>query len=192
MPAAIQDSNIPAISRVAVAAGYFSAEQIETFAQSGLQIVFIKTPADIKDHDCAVLCLTPALLAAETTRAHWEAAAPDAALVVDESLAQTDDIRISNHWPAAAIVNTLLLAASLTRQHQLDDMFEGFVLASVEAIEQRDPVTSGHSLRVARMTTGLAEALPRSGLARFHGTCFTHVQLRELKYAALLHDFGDI
>ncbi|MGH8307401.1 MAG: HD-GYP domain-containing protein [Gammaproteobacteria bacterium] len=187
-----QVSEISAAPSMAVDAGYFSAEQIESFAQSGLQIVFIKAPADLEDQDCAVLCLTPVLLAAEMTRAHWQAAAPGAALVVDESLAQADEIRISNVWPVVAIANTLLLAASLTRQHQLDDMFEGFVLASVEAIEQRDPVTSGHSLRVARMTTGLAEALPRSGLARLHGTCFTHVQLRELKYAALLHDFGDI
>jgi hypothetical protein len=35
-------------------------------------------------------------------------------------------------------------------------MLEGFVRASVEAIEQRDPTTSGHSRRVAELTVGLA------------------------------------
>lgn len=190
--AVIQDSGTSSVSCMAVDAGYYSAEQIAVFAQANVQMAFIKTPADLKDQHYAVLCLTPTLLTADMTRSRWQVAALGMAVVVDESLAQTDEIRISNHWPVAAIANTLLLATSLTRQQQLDDMFEGFVLASVEAVEQRDPVTSGHSFRVAGMTTGLAEALPRSGMTRFHATCFTHAQLRELRYAALLHDFGDI
>ena len=40
-------------------------------------------------------------------------------------------------------------------------MLEGFVAASVEAIEQRDPTTSGHSRRVADLTVGLARAVER-------------------------------
>jgi len=86
---------------------------------------------------------------------------------------------------AVAIDNNRLLLA-------IEDMFEGFVVASVTAIEQRDPATSGHSFRVARLTTGLAEALPRSGVARFRSIHFNARQLRELRYAALLHDFGKI
>src|SRR5213083_941610 len=35
-------------------------------------------------------------------------------------------------------------------------LFDGFVHASVTAIESRDPTTSGHSLRVANFTVGLA------------------------------------
>ncbi|MGA9851992.1 MAG: HD domain-containing phosphohydrolase [Gammaproteobacteria bacterium] len=191
-PVTNRSDGVSGATGVAVEAGYFSTDQIAIFTQSGLQIILITTPADLKAQVCTVLCLTPALLATEMIRAHWQAVAPGAALVVDESLAQTDEVRISNHWPVAAIANTLLLAVSLTRQHQLDDMFEGFVLASVTAMEQRDPVTSGHSFRVARMTTGLAEALPRSNLARFRSTRFTDKQLHELRYAALLHDFGKL
>ncbi|MGH8282508.1 MAG: HD-GYP domain-containing protein [Gammaproteobacteria bacterium] len=195
-PAAVEDNGISTTSCVAVDDGYFSSELIESFAQSGLRIIFIKTAADLKDQDCAVLCLTPALLSAEMTRAHWQAAAPDAALVVDETFAGADEICISNHWPAAAVAGTLSLAAAMRQQHRhvraLEDMFEGFVLASVVAIEQRDPVTGGHSFRVARMTVGLAEALPRSNLPRFHSTRFTSKQLRELRYAALLHDVGKL
>jgi HD-GYP domain-containing protein (c-di-GMP phosphodiesterase class II) len=146
----------------------------------------------LKTQSCAVLCLTPGLLTNEVTRAQWQAVAPDAVMLVDESVAQAAELQISNQWPLAAIINTLLLAASMTRQHQLDAMFESFVVASVTAIEQRDPITRGHSFRVARMTTGLAEALSRSDLARFRETRFSERQLRELRYAALLHDFGKI
>ena len=114
-------------------------------------------------------------------------ASPETTL--DETLPFSDDIlpllRALSSQAAVAIENNRLLLA-------IEDMFEGFVVASVTAIEQRDPATSGHSFRVARLTTGLAEALPRSGMARFRSTRFTDQQLRELRYAALLHDFGKI
>lgn len=73
--------------------------------------------------------------------------------------------------------------------HQL---FESFVQASVKTIEQRDPSTSGHSFRVAETTVALLEALPASGLPRFRSLSLTPEHLREVRYAALLHDFGKI
>ncbi|HVC37108.1 MAG TPA: HD domain-containing phosphohydrolase, partial [Gammaproteobacteria bacterium] len=363
-------------------ADYFSSAQLAAFAKAGLQFVSVKTPADLKTRAYEVLYLTPNLLAGEITRAQWQAAAPDAVLVVDESVAHAGEVWISKQWPAAAIAGTLSLAAAMARQRQrvrqltdvgvalssershqalleliltearrlagcdaatifltekhpdgsselvvhlaqnesvefsfeeerlpldltsiagyvtvtgdeinladaytppvdrpwrfnssfdqrfgyrtsslyavalripqgeiiggiefinrkrdpsqkltspdttlsetlpfsdellplvrslasqaavaidnnrlllaIEDMFEGFVVASVTAIEQRDPATSGHSFRVARLTTGLAEALPRSGVARFRSIHFNARQLRELRYAALLHDFGKI
>ncbi|MBU6420782.1 MAG: HD domain-containing protein [Gammaproteobacteria bacterium] len=180
------------MTQVAVASGYFSSEQLVALADAGLQINFVKSPEDLRAQPCSVVCLASVLLTAEMTRALWRAAAKDASLVIDEALAGTDEIHVSNHWPAAAITNTLGLAAGIARQRQFDAMFDGFVTAAVTAVEQRDPVTSGHSLRVARMSTGLAEVLPRSGVARFRGTQFSERQLRELRYAALLHDFGKI
>ena len=45
---------------------------------------------------------------------------------------------------------------------EIERLFEGFVNASVTAIESRDPVTSGHSGRVADLTVGLAEAINRT------------------------------
>lgn len=180
------------MTRVAVASGYFSSEQLAALSAAGLSVAVVQAPGDLQTQPCEVLCLTPVLLSAKMTRALWQAAAKDASLVVDETLAGTDEIRVSNHWPAAAIANTLGLAAGIARQRQLDAMFDGFVTAAVTAIEQRDPVTSGHSLRVARMTTGLAEVLPRSGVARFREAQFNERQMRELHYAALLHDFGKI
>ncbi len=45
--------------------------------------------------------------------------------------------------------------------HEIEALFEGFVTASVTAIEQRDPTTSGHSYRVAAYTVSLAKAVER-------------------------------
>jgi len=75
---------------------------------------------------------------------------------------------------------------------EIELLFEGFVNASVTAIEARDPVTSGHSGRVADLTVGLAEAVNLTPGGRYGGLHFTDHQLRELRYASLLHDFGKV
>jgi len=62
----------------------------------------------------------------------------------------------------------------------------------VTAIESRDPTTSGHSGRVATLTVGLAEAVDRGGEGSYSNLRFTKEQLRELRYAGLLHDFGKV
>jgi HD-GYP domain-containing protein (c-di-GMP phosphodiesterase class II) len=74
----------------------------------------------------------------------------------------------------------------------IERLFEGFVTAAVTAIEARDPTTSGHSFRVAAYTTGLAESVDRHGAGPYRGITFTKDQMRELRYAGLLHDFGKV
>ncbi len=74
----------------------------------------------------------------------------------------------------------------------ISQLFEGFVKASVTAIEARDPTTFGHSFRVADLTVGLAEVIDRSTTGPFRDMRFTAEELRELRYAALLHDFGKV
>jgi len=86
---------------------------------------------------------------------------------------------------AVAIQNNLLI-------QDIENLFEGFVTASVTAIEQRDPTTSGHSFRVAEFTVGLAKALDRLNDGPFASIRFAHDQIRELRYASLLHDFGKV
>jgi len=74
----------------------------------------------------------------------------------------------------------------------IERLFEGFVLAAVHAIEQRDPTTYGHSGRVAGMTVSLAEVVDRAGDGPYRGVKFSREQLKEIRYAALLHDFGKV
>jgi HD-GYP domain-containing protein (c-di-GMP phosphodiesterase class II) len=75
---------------------------------------------------------------------------------------------------------------------EIEELFEGFVNASVTAIESRDPVTSGHSGRVADLTTGLAEAVNRTPNGVYASLRFSDHQMREIRYASLLHDFGKV
>jgi response regulator RpfG family c-di-GMP phosphodiesterase len=69
---------------------------------------------------------------------------------------------------------------------------EGFVRASVDAIEQRDPTTSGHSIRVADMTVALAVAVEREEQGLYKDVSWKADDIKELEYASLLHDFGKI
>src|SRR5207237_4565218 len=71
-------------------------------------------------------------------------------------------------------------------------LFDGFVQASVTAIEQRDPSTAGHSGRVEGLTTRLARVLNEIGTGKFSDFFMSDDQLKELRYACLLHDFGKV
>lgn len=71
-------------------------------------------------------------------------------------------------------------------------IFEGFVRASVQAIEQRDPSTSGHSMRVSGLACALAREVSRSSTGVYKDTSIDARDMQELNYACLLHDFGKI
>src|SRR5579859_2545612 len=74
----------------------------------------------------------------------------------------------------------------------IENLFDGFVNAAVKAIEQRDPTTSGHSQRVCDMTVALAEAVDRESRGKYADLRFSREQMKEIRYAALLHDFGKV
>jgi HD-GYP domain-containing protein (c-di-GMP phosphodiesterase class II) len=76
--------------------------------------------------------------------------------------------------------------------NDIQTLLEGFVKAAVTAIEQRDPTTSGHSLRVAAYTQGLAEIVDQVSTGPYSASHFDHEQMKEIRYAALLHDFGKV
>ncbi len=86
---------------------------------------------------------------------------------------------------AVAMENARLVAS-------IQDLFETFVRASVKAIEVRDSATQGHSERVAALTVAQAETLNAIESGPFADAFFTVDHLRELRYAALLHDFGKV
>lgn len=75
---------------------------------------------------------------------------------------------------------------------EINRIFDGFVRASVHAIEQRDPTTSGHSQRVSTLSVALARSLERVDTGVYSNHRFSVEALREIEYAALLHDFGKI
>ncbi|NEQ38049.1 MAG: HD domain-containing protein [Okeania sp. SIO3I5] len=77
-------------------------------------------------------------------------------------------------------------------QENIENLFEGFVKASVQAIEARDHCTSGHSERVAKLTVGLCEEVNMITNGVLSPIYFSNQQIKEIRYAALLHDFGKI
>jgi HD-GYP domain-containing protein (c-di-GMP phosphodiesterase class II) len=86
---------------------------------------------------------------------------------------------------AVALDNKSLLAS-------IQALFDGFVQASVTAIEQRDPSTAGHSGRVEGLTTRLARAVTEIDTGKYRDVRLTEDQFKELRYACLLHDFGKV
>jgi HD-GYP domain-containing protein (c-di-GMP phosphodiesterase class II) len=84
-----------------------------------------------------------------------------------------------------ALENSMLYA-------DIERLFEGFIRASVQAIEARDPTTAGHSERVADFTERLAVAVDRTDSPGLREVSFSKDELRELRYASLLHDFGKV
>lgn len=93
----------------------------------------------------------------------------------------------------AALAAQAAVAIENSRLYEdIERLFEGFVTAAVTAIEARDPTTSGHSFRVATFTTNLAEAVDLAGEGPYKGLKFTREQIREIRYAGLLHDFGKV
>jgi HD-GYP domain-containing protein (c-di-GMP phosphodiesterase class II) len=94
---------------------------------------------------------------------------------------------------AGSLASQAAVALSNRRLYEsISQLFDGFVRASVTAIESRDPTTFGHSFRVADLTVGLAEVCDRADRGVFRNVRFTAEELRELRYAALLHDFGKV
>jgi HD-GYP domain-containing protein (c-di-GMP phosphodiesterase class II) len=108
---------------------------------------------------------------------------PEAVIAFDQDTA--DIMRALASQAAVAVENNLLYES-------IERLFEGFVTAAVTAIEQRDPTTSGHSFRVADLTVELARVVDRVDTGEFANVRFTSDQVREIRYASLLHDFGKV
>ena len=94
---------------------------------------------------------------------------------------------------AASLASQAAVALENSRLYQsIQTLFEGFVQASVTAIESRDPTTSGHSFRVADFTVALATAVDRADHGAFREVRFSPDEMKEIRYASLLHDFGKV
>jgi HD-GYP domain-containing protein (c-di-GMP phosphodiesterase class II) len=113
------------------------------------------------------------------------------------TLADFDELVVPFDVRSEELLQTLASQAAIALENamlykEIQAIFEGFVRASVQAIEQRDPTTSGHSLRVSVLSCRLAEVVDGVDHGPYAEACFTKRDLKELEYASLLHDFGKI
>jgi HD-GYP domain-containing protein (c-di-GMP phosphodiesterase class II) len=99
---------------------------------------------------------------------------------------EDEELLMALGGPAASAIENAKL------HEDIEKLFEGFVNAAVVAIEARDPTTAGHSGRVATLTVDLARKVQAAPPPAYRGLAFRADDLRQLKYAALLHDFGKV
>lgn len=118
---------------------------------------------------------------------------PEAILAPENTLALTQPY---SEWEERVVRSLASQAAiSIERNHlqdSIENLFEGFVRASVQIIETRDPATSGHSERVAELTVRLGQEASAVTKGSLREVYFSDRQIREVRYAALLHDFGKV
>ncbi|MDH5572190.1 MAG: GAF domain-containing protein [Gammaproteobacteria bacterium] len=114
-------------------------------------------------------------------------------------LVQVDNRKIHKEFSGKDLQILMAVCAQLSISvknsslfQDIEQLFEGFVRASVQAIESRDPSTAGHSFRVAEYTEKLARSVDKSSIAQLKNIKFSHEQIKELRYASLLHDFGKV
>jgi len=100
--------------------------------------------------------------------------------------AEDEELLLALGAQAAGAIENALLHEEISR------LFEGFVSASVVAIESRDPTTAGHSGRVADLTVTLAQAAENAPSGPYRGLTFQPSEIQEIRYASLLHDFGKV
>jgi len=99
-----------------------------------------------------------------------------------------DDVEVARSLggqAAVAIENAQLYA-------RIERTVESIVETAVTAIDERDPATAGHSLRVAALSTSIAIAISETSDGAYRDVQFSPRQLRELRFAALLHDVGKL
>ena len=119
---------------------------------------------------------------------------PDAKIRTDED---------SDRWVLPYTERDVNIVASLAGQaavsienghlyQAIENLLDGFIKASVTAIEHRDPATSGHSVRVTELTCDTAELINQKTEGPFADVSFSPEEMKQLRYAGLLHDFGKI
>ncbi|MDK3155160.1 HD domain-containing phosphohydrolase [Kamptonema cortianum] len=118
---------------------------------------------------------------------------PNVALTEENTLLRT---KAYSAWEEN-IVRSLASQAAISiernqLQESIENLFEGFVKASIQVIEARDPTTYGHSERVAELTVGLSLEATSVNAGPLRSIYFSDRQIQEIRYAALLHDFGKI
>jgi len=117
----------------------------------------------------------------------------DAVLTAENAWESTQEY---SEWEERIVRSLASQAAISIERNQLQDsiehLFEGFVKASVQVIEARDPCTYGHSERVAALTVRLSEEVNAVSSGCLGSVYFNNRQIQEIRYAALLHDFGKI
>ena len=75
---------------------------------------------------------------------------------------------------------------------EIQELLRSFIESMVVTIDARDTTTSGHSKRLAGYAIKFLEAVDRVDYGKYKELHFGKNEIREIYYAALLHDIGKI
>ena len=75
---------------------------------------------------------------------------------------------------------------------EIEELFRTVTESLVATIDSRDPITAGHSMRVAIFVSKFCDAVNRVDEGFYKGVYFSESEKKEVFYAALLHDIGKI
>lgn len=108
-----------------------------------------------------------------------------------------EDAMISYTADEEEIVTSLASQAAIllerTRLYEeIEELFRTFSESMVTALDKRDPVTAGHSKRVADYAVALAKAINTEPPSGMDAPVFNDNDLKKLYYAGLLHDIGKV
>jgi len=74
----------------------------------------------------------------------------------------------------------------------LENLLDAFVKTIALAVDEKSPYTGGHIRRVADITMAIAEKINKADEGPFSQVQFNEDQMKELRFAAWLHDLGKI
>jgi HD-GYP domain-containing protein (c-di-GMP phosphodiesterase class II) len=120
-------------------------------------------------------------------------AKPELVITPENALDVTQPYLDWEKWVVQSLASQAAICIERNQlQESIENLFEGFVKASVQIIEARDPCTSGHSERVADLTVRLSQEASAVTSGHLRPIYFNDRQIQEIRYAALLHDFGKV
>jgi len=93
----------------------------------------------------------------------------------------------------AALASQAAVAITTARLiRDMQNLFDSFIKAIAQAIDEKSPYTGGHISRVANLTMVIANRINETKEGHFADIMFTEDELYELRLAAWLHDTGKI
>lgn len=166
LPEQVQDTTVPLTPDSLVGYAALTGESLnipDVYALAGNELYQFNRSFDeaLRYRTCSVLVVPMQNVSGEVIGVLQlinRKRSPDARLTPETTVALTQPY---SPWEEHIVRSLASQAAVIIERNHLlesiEQLFEGFVTASVQAIEVRDPTTAGHSERVAALTVRLAE-----------------------------------
>ncbi|HOK06784.1 MAG TPA: HD domain-containing phosphohydrolase [Syntrophales bacterium] len=111
----------------------------------------------------------------------------------DEATGEVTPFSAEARMMAESLSSQAAVALSQNRLiRDLEELLESFITSIAAAIDEKSPYTGGHIRRVAELSLAIAGKINECTSGPFAAVRFTDDELKELRFAAWLHDVGKI